>query len=98
VAVWITESEKDAFLTSMTNQSQGGTVPSSQIALAKMSLETLEIQGRAALAEERAAIASEKAANASVKNAKYMLWSVIAAATSAIAALASTIFALGHHQ
>ena len=95
---WMTESDKEQLVRHIQQEWKTGSKTTADVLHAKMSIEGMEAQTKAAFAEERAAIAGEIAANASVKNAKYMLWSVIAAAVSAIASLGSTLISvIGHH-
>ena len=53
--------------------------------------EAVEVQKRAALAEEKAAEATVVVAGAVEQNAKYILWAVIAATASAAISLLTTI-------
>ena len=95
---WLTGDDKAKLMGILQEEASVSLAKPQDLIRAKMDLETIEAQTKAALAEERAAVASEIAAKASVKNAKYMLWSVFAAALSAIASLATAVFAaIWHH-
>jgi hypothetical protein len=62
----------------------------------KMHLEAIEVQTRAAVAEEQAAAALDLAANAAVKNARYMLATAVAAGVSAVICLLMVIALVVH--
>jgi hypothetical protein len=64
---------------------------------AKMHLEAIDAQTRAAIAEERAATAIELAAKAAVKNNQYMLATVVAAVISTVTALVIVVITLFAH-
>jgi hypothetical protein len=64
---------------------------------AKMHLEGIEAQTRAAIAQERAAAAVELAAQAAAKNNRYMLATVVAAAISAVTSLLIMVIAVVAH-
>lgn len=95
---WLTADDKARLMGILQNKNQLSVAQPEDLIRAKMDLDAVEAQTKAALAEERAAIASEKAANASVKNARYMFWSVVAAAASALASLATAIFTVIWHH
>ena len=64
---------------------------------AKMHLEAIDAQTRAAIAQERSAAAVELAAKAAVKNSQYMLATTIAAGVSTVTALVLMVIVLFAH-
>jgi hypothetical protein len=93
---WMQEAEKTGLLKLLESREHSAENREDYLRV-KMHLETIEVQTRAANAQERAAIAIESAANAAVKNNQYLLAAVGAVAICAVASLLIAIVALIAH-
>lgn len=83
---WMQDAEKTGLLKLLESREHSA-ANREDLLRAKMHLEAIDAQTRAAIAEERAASAVELAAKAVVKNNQYMLATVAAAGISAVTSL-----------
>ena len=93
---WMQDAEKTGLLKLLESREHSA-ANREEVLRAKMHLEAIDAQTRAAIAEERAATAVERAAQVAVKNNQYMLATVVAAGVSAVTALVILVIALLAH-
>lgn len=93
---WMQDAEKTGLLKLLESREHSA-ANREELLRAKMHLEAIDAQTRAAIAEERAASAAELAAKAAVKNNQYMLATVVAAGISAVTALVILVITLLAH-
>jgi hypothetical protein len=93
---WMQDAEKTGFLKLLESREHSA-ANREDLLRAKMHLEAIDAQTRAAIAEERAAAAVELAAKAAVQNNRYMLATAAAAAISAMTAVVIMVIALFAH-
>ncbi|MGN6748929.1 MAG: hypothetical protein ACTHJS_10090 [Xanthobacteraceae bacterium] len=96
MAAWMQDAEKTGLLKLLESREHSA-ANREELLRAKMHLEAIDAQTRAAIAEERAATAIELAAKAAVKNSQYMFATVVAAGVSAVTAMLILIIALLAH-
>jgi hypothetical protein len=89
---WMQDAEKTGLLKLLESREHSA-ANREDVLRTKMHLEAIEVQTRAAIAEERVATALELAAKAAVKNNRYLLATLVPAAISAVAALLITVIA-----
>jgi hypothetical protein len=97
MSAWMQDAEKTGLLKLLESREHSA-ANREELLRAKMHLEAIDAQTRAAIAEERAAAANELAAKAAVKNGQYMLATVVAAGISTVTALLILIIALLVHR
>jgi hypothetical protein len=93
---WMQDAEKTGLLKLLESREHSA-ANREELLRAKMHLEAIDAQTRAAIAEERAATAVELAAQAAIKNSQYMFATTLAAGISAVSALVVTVIALFAH-
>ena len=93
---WMQDAEKTGFLKLLESR-EHSSANREDFLRAKMHLEAIDAQTRAAIADERAATAVELAAHAAIKNSRYMLATTLAAGFSAVTALVVLVIALFAH-
>jgi hypothetical protein len=93
---WMQDAEKTGLLKLLESREHSA-ANREELLRAKMHLEAIDAQTRAAIAEERAATAIELAAKAAVKNNQYMLATVVAAVISTVTALVIVVITLFAH-
>jgi hypothetical protein len=93
---WMGDAEKTGLLKLLESREHSA-ANREELLRAKMHLEAIDAQTRAAIAEERAATAIELAAKAAVKNNQYMLATVVAAVISTVTALVIVVITLFAH-
>jgi hypothetical protein len=93
---WMQDAEKTGLLKLLESREHSA-ANREDVLRAKMHLEVIDAQTRAAIAEERAATAIELAAQAAVKNSQYMFATTLAAGISAVIALFIVVIALFAH-
>jgi hypothetical protein len=93
---WMQDAEKTGLLKLLESREHSA-ANREELLRAKMHLEAIDVQTRAAIAEERAASAVELAAKAAIKNNQYMLATVVAAGISAVTALVILVITLLAH-
>jgi len=93
---WMQDAEKTGLLKLLESREHSA-ANREELLRAKMHLEAIEAQTRAATANERAATAVELAAKAAMKNNQYMLATVAAAGISAVTSLLILVIVLLAH-
>jgi hypothetical protein len=93
---WMQDAEKTGLLKLLESREHSA-ANREELLRAKMHLEAIDAQTRAAIAEERAAAAVELAAQATIKNSQYMLATTLAAGISAVIALVIVVIAVLAH-
>ena len=93
---WMQDAEKTGLLKLLESREHSA-ANREELLRAKMHLEAIDAQTRAAIAEERAATAVELAAQAAIKNSQYMFAATLAAGISTVTSLLIIVIALFAH-